>query len=613
MEYNKDEAYRAKEIAERKLSEKDFNGAKKFLLKAHQLYPSVEGFQQMSDVLDVYLAAEKKVNGHYDWYGILQVDLSADEGSIKRQYRKLALLLHPDKNKCVGAEGAFKLIGEAWTVLSDKTRKLQYDQKRNSDFLNVTQHNPHQSPNFWTICPFCANAFQYPRVYISRTLLCVRCQKPFVALEVQNPAFNGVNVNFGVRTGTHSSNRYSNMQGQHEYPNASASMFKKNSKQKSSANVNTAFGSKASVEEAVKVEDKCRSKGGETSSGKPAKKDGVKTNGLGNSKKVEKDKKTRRKRKKIVTDTSSDSDIEDLENEELDDDDILEAEERDINKSKDSEENGEMHEGKENGVKETDANGKTVQKKTRKARKASDGESQAGGNGSREKVPENLDVPDANFYNFDMDRMEQHFEEGQIWAIYDEMNLMPRFYGRIVSVISRENFKVKIVWLEVDSSEPAVKRWVEEGFYPSCGNYRSGGRKTINSLGMFSHPVKFSKNSKGVFTIYPQKDDIWAMYKNWDSTWKKETPDEITRDYEMVIIVSDWGEGVGVNVTPLSKVEGFVSVYEKHQDIVRTVPSSEFLRFSHQVPAKKLSEEEAPDLSQRCWELDPAATVHGDP
>ncbi|MED6179255.1 hypothetical protein PIB30_115468, partial [Stylosanthes scabra] len=67
-----------------------------------------------------------------DWYGILGVSPFADEETVRKQYRKLALSLHPDKNKCLGAEGAFKLVSEAWSLLSDKTKRLEYNQKRSS-------------------------------------------------------------------------------------------------------------------------------------------------------------------------------------------------------------------------------------------------------------------------------------------------------------------------------------------------------------------------------------------------------------------------------------------------------------------------------------------------
>ncbi|KAK1259888.1 hypothetical protein QJS04_geneDACA015439 [Acorus gramineus] len=131
MECNRDEALRAMDIAERKFTMKDIMGAKRFALKAQALYPDLDGITQMLVTLDVYISAERKINGVNDWYSILCVSASADEEDVKKQYRKLALLLHPDKNKFVGAEGAFKLMSEAWSVLSDRSRRMAYDQKRN--------------------------------------------------------------------------------------------------------------------------------------------------------------------------------------------------------------------------------------------------------------------------------------------------------------------------------------------------------------------------------------------------------------------------------------------------------------------------------------------------
>lgn len=63
-----------------------------------------------------------------DFYAILGVPHDADEGAIKKRYRKLARDLHPDHN--VGdeqAEQKFKEIGEAYAVLSDPAQRQEYD------------------------------------------------------------------------------------------------------------------------------------------------------------------------------------------------------------------------------------------------------------------------------------------------------------------------------------------------------------------------------------------------------------------------------------------------------------------------------------------------------
>ncbi len=66
--------------------------------------------------------------GKRDYYEVLAVDKSADEKSIKKSYKRLAMKFHPDRNKDASAEGKFKEIQEAYSVLSDSSKKQAYDQ-----------------------------------------------------------------------------------------------------------------------------------------------------------------------------------------------------------------------------------------------------------------------------------------------------------------------------------------------------------------------------------------------------------------------------------------------------------------------------------------------------
>jgi len=74
-------------------------------------------------------------------YDTLEINEGASESEIKKAYRKLARQYHPDVNKDKGAEDKFKEINSAYEILSDKTKKQQYDMHGDSMFGGQNFHD----------------------------------------------------------------------------------------------------------------------------------------------------------------------------------------------------------------------------------------------------------------------------------------------------------------------------------------------------------------------------------------------------------------------------------------------------------------------------------------
>lgn len=80
----------------------------------------------------------KTVIDKKDYYDILGVKKEADEDEIRKAYKKMAIKFHPDKNNSKLAADAFKKVSHAFTVLSNKEKKKNYDMFGDEEGMGMT-------------------------------------------------------------------------------------------------------------------------------------------------------------------------------------------------------------------------------------------------------------------------------------------------------------------------------------------------------------------------------------------------------------------------------------------------------------------------------------------
>ncbi|CAL1352195.1 unnamed protein product [Linum trigynum] len=565
-QHPEEEATRLKSKAEEEYSASNLKSALKHAKKAHRLCPDLDGLSAMLTALKTLRFAAKSDSEFVDWYGILQVEPFSHINTIKKQYKNLALVLHPDKNEFVGCEEAFKLLGEGFRVLSDRASRKEYDVALRIRFLEE-RGDVQESvvETFWTACSRCSLLHQFERKYLGHNLVCPNCKKSFKAVEVEdnqdkeevgNVEKVGVRssrlrrkVFCGDRLGNfNSGNQGSRNEVLRRKPNDEDVVLQNLKSKKVRLDEEMMTLAEMQLEARRKA-----SEGKEKLKVKQKEKEGPEKEDVA---------------KKSRESQSGKSGISVGENE-----------------SAQTSKKIVIHEAEKHVV-------------SRKSRSAMDiGYVENGG-------PEMMEVEDSDFYDFDSDRTEKSFKKGQVWAIYDDTDGMPRQYGLIDEVVSVNPFEVKLSWLDlVNNGDDRLISWLKTG---SCGSFKVDRNMTVDSVNIFSHAMQCERAARQVYRIYPNKGSVWGVYREG----QRHVPQKDEPCYDFVVVLSNYSEIHGLSFAYLDKVDGFKTVFKRREfgfRGVKCVVKDDLLMFSHQIPARKVSSDEIPELPKDCWELDPAS------
>lgn len=190
MESNRDEADRCIDIALSAFATGNYEKSERFLRKAENLYPTQRAKEILAkirhfsnennsrkrganqqqqqqppnnprtngsgdesptadstqrDYTKEQMNVVRRIKTCKDFYEVLGVTKESSDSDIKKAYKKLALQLHPDKNKAPGASEAFKAVGNAVATLTDPEKRKAYDLYGINDNLTTSRSSYHRN------------------------------------------------------------------------------------------------------------------------------------------------------------------------------------------------------------------------------------------------------------------------------------------------------------------------------------------------------------------------------------------------------------------------------------------------------------------------------------
>ncbi|KAK7307339.1 hypothetical protein VNO77_40302 [Canavalia gladiata] len=581
------EALRLKAMAEAKFkTSNDAKSALKYAKRAQRLAPHLDGVSESVTALTVLAAP--------DWYRVLGAEPFANTTTIRKQYKNLALLLHPDKNPHVASEEAFKLVGEAFHFLSDRSRRREYD-------AELRQKIQAESETFWTACSTCRLLHQFERRYLGNNLVCPSCNKSFKGVEaVQDDESGEARV------------RSRSLKLKEKKVDGSGTLGDFVFRKKMGVKGKVGSGTGESLKGNVGGDEVGNEKEGRLRSGGLRKR----MRSVGEVLESSKPKSVKTGEEMMTLAEFQNEVKRKVQHKKLKE---KEKEKEEEERTEKRSNRGERLRGLKNKggldvgeVMNLNKSVKLAVKEKHEASKKRKGltiEKHRDSGGGELEI---MAVVDSDFYDFDKDRVERSFKKGQMWAVYDDDDGMPRHYALIDETVSVNPFEVRISWLDLQNNgDGKIVSREKIGFHIPCGKFKVARKASINSVNIFSHVVDCDRTAREVYKIYPKKGSIWALYGGsaLDADGRN-FGDEGKRCYDIAVFLTSYSEINGLSMAYLEKVDGYKTVFkrqEKGNHAIKFLGKDDMWLVSHQIPARKFPCDGTPELLKDCWELDPAS------
>ncbi|KAL1209077.1 hypothetical protein V5N11_013845 [Cardamine amara subsp. amara] len=209
------------------------------------------------------------------------------------------------------------------------------------------------------------------------------------------------------------------------------------------------------------------------------------------------------------------------------------------------------------------------------------------------------------------------FQTGQIWSFYSGSENLPLYYGRIQRITLTQVFeeeaviKLSVSRLKANPFPENVIQWEDKKMPVGCGTFSMKVTRILTSDDVSHQIVPQTSMDGNVYVILPKIGDVWAIYRFW--TCDKEFKDMGSCNYDIVEVLDDtldykvialeaavFSNEAEDKDTYLRTAESRHPDYD-HEDgseVIFTIPRSKMLRFSHQIPASRVTKEIKGDLKE---------------